>query len=113
MRSLVVSVGAAATALVLMDYVAVGNTASSTSLLPITDSQSAAVNRTAKGDRQDRGGTSVQLKLRTPQTTPTTPAQREAPRPAKQETKLLEGCELAVSPLAESARSGTPALCLS
>jgi hypothetical protein len=112
MRKLVICVSAAATALVFLDYVAIGNTANSTAIPQFTDSQGAAVNRTAKGDRQDRGGASVQLKIGAPHPVPTR-VQRETPQPVQQESKMPEGCELAVSPLAESARSAIPALCLS
>jgi hypothetical protein len=110
MKKLVFHVAAGAAALVLLDYVAIGNSAAVSAVSPAGEQ---SVNRLTKGDRQDRGGTSVQLKLvPAPQTTPA-PAPQETPQPAKQETKLLEGCELAVSPLAESASSRLPARCMS
>lgn len=109
MRRLAFHLVVGATALVLLDYVATGHTTAVSAVSPAFD-QSAAVNRVTKGDRQDRGGASVQLKVIPPQTSPL-PGQ--VPQPVRRETKMLEGCELAVSPLAEFASSGSPARCVS
>jgi hypothetical protein len=110
MRRLAFQVAAGAAALIFVDYIAVVNSAAVSGISTI--SQSEAVNRSVKGDRQDRGGGSVQLKVTpSPQITPA-PAGSDMPQP-KRETKMLEGCELAISPLAESTTAGSPARCLS
>jgi hypothetical protein len=109
-RSTTLCIAGAAAALVAMDYVAATGFASGDTAQPVP-SQAASVNRATKGDRAvtivQSNGTSVKpVILQQPPQQP----RKQAP---KTDTKLLDGCELAVSPLAESANLSHAARCVS
>lgn len=108
-KSTTLCIAGAAAALVAMDYVAAAKFASFGASQPVA-SQAASVNRAAKGDRAvtivQSNGTAVKPVILQQPPLP----RKQAP---KTDIKLLDGCELAVSPLAESANLSRAARCVS
>lgn len=105
MRRILICAAIGAAALALADSAATGNDQSSVANTTVAQNPGPHVNRTLKGDRVDRTVGVRQEALHAPR--PRHPT-RSSARP-----KLLDGCELAVSPLSESAQLGKPARCIS
>lgn len=103
MRKLILCAAAGAALLTLADAVAAGNEQKSAPPATARQSTSQSIDRTLKADR---AVTVRREALPAPETS--THQRSTAQRP-----HLLDGCELAVSPLSESAGISGPARCIS
>jgi hypothetical protein len=101
MRKLILCAAAGAVLLTLVDAVAAGND-QKTAMVPQSTSQS--VDRTLKADRE-----TVLHQEEARHAPPTSTHERST----AQRPHLLDGCELPVSPLSESASISGPARCIS
>jgi hypothetical protein len=106
MRKILICAAIGAAALAVADSAASGRGQDTVANTIVAQTPRPHVDRTLKGDRVDRPISVRQEALHTPR--PRHPGRSMARRP-----KLLDGCELAVSPLSESAQLGKPARCIS
>jgi hypothetical protein len=104
MRKILICAAIGAAVLALVDAAASGGDQSSAANTTVAQNPYPHVDRTLKGDRADRTISVRQEAFHAP---------RKPPRSMARRPKLLDGCELAVSPLSESARLGRPARCIS